>query len=89
MSPDDQFFRDRVLTVYLSLEGERGRGMVMHSCGLRHVGGRVFLIGTCADTGEGQQWFTGAEMAVPWDAVASVFSMTREQFERKAARHPK
>jgi hypothetical protein len=83
MSQHEVFFLDRVLTVYLSLEGERGRGMVLDSCALRQVGERIFLIGTCVES----QWFAGAEVALPWDRVETVVSMTREQFER--ARHEK
>ncbi|MFI5401483.1 MAG: hypothetical protein ACHQ1G_00890 [Planctomycetota bacterium] len=92
MKDREPLIEDRVLTVYSSLEGERGRGLVMHTCSLRQVGGRTLLVGTCADTGGDEKWSSGVEAALPWDSVVLVYSMTREQFEamrdrRGGARH--
>jgi hypothetical protein len=83
MERQDELLAGRILTAYVSLEGERGRGLVMHECSLREIAGRTFLVGTCAETGctGKDEWMAGVAAAIPWDAVASVFFMTQEQYE--------
>jgi hypothetical protein len=85
MRHQDGLFAGRVLTAYVSLEGERGRGLVMHDCSLREIAGRAFLVGTCAETGctGKDEWMAGVDAAIPWDTVASVFLMTEEQYEER------
>jgi len=86
MGQQDELFGSRILTVYVSLEGERGRGLVMRECSLREIAGRTFLVGTCVETGSAprdDEWMAGVDAAIPWDSVASVFFMTQDQYEQR------
>ena len=87
MGQQDELFAGRILTVYVSLEEEHGRGLVMHECSLREIAGRTFLVGTCAETGstptDKDAWMAGVDTAIPWDSVASLFCMTQEQYEQR------
>lgn len=80
----DNLLENRFVTVYLSLDGERGRGLVMQDCTLQEIGGKLMLVGTCTRTARGgeDEWSVGVRAAVPWDAVVTLFSMTAEQFRR-------
>ena len=88
MDEERDLVTDRIVTIYVSLDGEHGQGMVFEKCSVRTIGGRAFLLGTAIDVGqEGQgAWVVGIETAVAIDTIKSMHFMTPAQFEQQMQR---
>jgi hypothetical protein len=90
MGEQDDLFAGRIVTVYTSWQGERGRGVVMRDCSHRKLGGRAFIVGTTVEATRKKKskgrWWVGVQTAIPIDSVASAHFMTQEQFEERKKR---
>ena len=74
-------FSDKVLLVYLSPETAYPT-YIMADSGLCEIGNRLFLAGKFADTRRKEDWRSGIETYVAWDAVKIYQVLTAEQYEK-------
>ena len=75
-------FAGRFVTVYVHGD-ETGAGQILHHVETVRFGGRLWLSGTCADTGRSDDWTTGVQYVVPLDDVQSMYLMRPNEFEEK------
>ena len=79
---EHDLFADRIVTIYVSFEGKRGRGMILENCSVRTIGQRDFVVGTALAGRKGEySWVVGVEAAFAVDSIISMHFMTRAQYE--------
>ena len=74
-------FSNKVLLIYLTTKPAYP-SYIMEDSRLCEIGNRLFLTGTYADTRREEDWRSGLETRIAWDAVVSYQVLTPKQYEK-------